>query len=471
MAYEFRSRPSSDVEMAASSAPTTELGTALNELRNVAPASAALRMGGKSAFGLTWQDAIQDVMEHVPDLMWAPNGAGAVGQYHLMRTDAQAQALYMGSTLPIRRYGFFLEPNGANDRIVSSFSQDSNIPIRGKEDQPQGRRQGRFDVKEHLRIALLALIYGHMYFEQVGTIGSDGLWHMKKLGPRMPQSIQEIGLEDDGGLSYIVQRGMGVTSGGRQRRIDISRLVAYVWEREGANWTGRSMFRGIYKNFLLKDTTLRVGAINIERAGGVPVITGPKGATPEDLAELGKMARQFRVGANAGGAIPNGAELNLARAAGGEEAVNYIKLQNEEMARGWLMMFLTLGQNGNHGSYAMSDSFVDYALNTQEVIAQWFCDIYNQYVIEDYVTWNFGDDEQCPLLVYKRTDDRQLAIADLVNLIETNVITVDDELESWIREDYRMPRRDPNATPRSPSSAVGSPGPAAATEVPVGGAK
>lgn len=441
---------------ARSAGPTTEKGSELNNPPgNI---SGGLGMGAPS-----WSYFhAGDDLEHVPDLKWLPNGQGLVGVYHRMRSDSQVQGLYLGATLPIRRYGFFIEPNGARDEVVGAIAKDYNLPIRGKENQPRGRTQRRFVFHDWLRHALLALLYGHMYFEQVGEIRDDGLWHLRKLGVRMPQSISRINLDRDGSLLSIVQRGMGTTLGGRERNLAIDRILAMVWEREGANWTGRSMLRGIYKNFLLKDTTLRVGAINIERAGGVPVIEGPKGATPEDLAELGKMARAFRVGANAGGAIPNGAQLTLARAAGGHEAVEYIKLQNEEMARGWLEMFLNLGQAGSHGSYAMSNDFIDYTLNTQEVVAQWVCDTFNEHMIEDHVTWNWGEDEPAPLLVFKRTDDRQMAISDLVSLIDKGVIMVDDELEAWIREEYRMPRRDPGAPVRS-RPAAGSP-PSGASE-------
>lgn len=419
--------------------PTSELGS-LTDLQNSLLGSA---MGG--GFG-SWSHFAGDMLEHVPELQYPQN----VRTYHTMRNDSQVQGLFLGSTLPIRRYSWYLEPNGANPSVVEKLSSDYNIPIRGQEDQPMGRRKRRFALDDHLRHALLAVMYGHMFFEQVGDIQDDGLWHMRKLGPRMPHTIEEILIDRrDGGLSGIRQRGMGVTRYGNMRRIPVDRLVAYVWEQEGGNFAGRSMLRGIFKNWLLKDTVLRVGAINIERAGGVPVITGPKGASPDDLAELAKMARQFRIGEGSGGAIPNGAELNLARAAGGDEAVNFIKLMNEEMGRGWLMMFMNLGQSTT-GSYALGSSLIDYVLNTQETIANWFCDVFNEHVIEDDVDWNYGENEQAPILGFRRMDDKQVALNDFANLINSGLITVDDELEGWIREEYKMPRRDPNSTPRFP---------------------
>lgn len=436
--------------------PTTEIGSVDRDNANII---SGLGMGQ----GLSWKSFLGEVLEHVPELQWRGGGSGSVRTYHMMRNDAQVQGLFHGTTFPIRRYGWALEPNGAKASIVRALSKDYNLPIRGKEDQHQGRSKGRFSFDNHLRHALLALLYGHMYFEQVGQIRSDGLWHLTKLGPRMPHSIQRILIDQNGGLSAITQTGTGATpmslSSMGALRIPVEKLTAYIWEQEGGNWAGRSMLRGIYKNWLLKDTTLRVGAINIERAGGVPVITGPKGASPDDLAQLALMARQFRVGEGSGGAIPNGSELNLARAAGGEEAVNFVRLQNDEMARGWLMMFMNLGQSGSHGSYALGSSLIDYVLNTQEIIAKWVCDTFNEHMIEDHVDWNWGEDvDKVPKLVYNRVDDRQLAVKDLVMMIARGLITVDDELESWIREDYSMPRRNPDLPARTPPSSGGTGG-------------
>lgn len=442
--------------------PTTEIGSVDRDNTSII-GSGALGAG----LGLSWKSFLGEALEHVPELQWKGGGRGSVKTYHMMRNDAQVQGLYHGTTFPIRRYGWALEPNGAKVGIVNQLSKDYNLPIRGKEDKHQGRSKGRFSFQNHLRHALLALLYGHMYFEQCGEI-KNGLWHLTKLAPRMPHSLQRILVDQHGSLSAIEQVGNGSSLAGMTGplRIPVDKLTAYIWEQEGGNWAGRSMLRGIYKNWVLKDTTLRVGAINIERAGGVPVIVGPKGASPDDLAQLALMARQFRVGEGSGGAIPNGAELHLARAAGGEEAVNFIRLMNDEMARAWLMMFMNLGQSGQHGSFALGSSLIDYVLNTQEIIAKWVCDTFNEHMIEDQIDWNWGEDvDKVPKLVYNRVDDRQLAIADLVSMIDKNLITVDDELESWIREDYSMPRRDPKNPARakpSPSDPGGAADPGGA---------
>lgn len=433
------------------SAPTTEIGS-----ENV---SIARRVGLDllTSAPPSWSSLARDVLENVPDLMWRPGGGGLVRTYHAMRSDAQVQGLYLGATLPIRRYTFALHKNGASARTMKRISQNYRIPVKGQEDKPLGRSKRRFKFKDHMRQAFLAVMYGHMFFEITGEVDATGYWNLRKLGPRMPQTIMDILTQDDGALQGIIQRkfgrrytptytALGYLTGNVY--IPVQNLVAYIWEQEGGDWVGRSMLRAIYKNWLLKDRVLRVGAINIARAGGVPIVRAPKGANKAQMDDLAVMAQQFRVGEDAGGSIPHDAELMLAKAAGGDDAVNFVKLQNEEMGRGFLMMFLNLGQTVS-GSRALGGSFIDLALNAHETMADWFCDVFNEHVIEDDVDWNEGVDASAPLVSYTRTDDRELAVSDLVDMVNNHTITLDDELEAWIREEYRMPRRDPNTPARN----------------------
>jgi hypothetical protein len=443
--------------MANSTAPTKELGSS---------GERSARVVGWGGGPPSWSYFGSEALEHVPELKWKPLGKGMVRTYHNMRTDAQVQGLFLGSTLPVRRYNYALNKNGARARTLKRISTNYNIPIKGEEDKPRGRRKNRFKFEEHLRMALLALLYGHMYFEQSGEVGGDGYWNLRKLGPRMPATLMDIQTDDDGGLARIIQRtkktrpsgfgslGYGLTG---QTPIPVNRLVAYIWEQEGGDWIGRSALRGIYKNWVVKDRVLRVGAINIERAGGVPVIRAPKGALQKDMDDLALMAQQFKIGEDSGGAIPHDAELMLAKAAGGDGAVDYIKLQNEEMGRGWLMMFLNLGQTTS-GSRALGGSFIDLALNAYEAIAEWYLGIFNEHVIEDDVDWNEGPDAKSPIVGYTRNDDRQLDVRDFVSLVDKRIVTLDDNLEAWVRDEYQMPKRDPNAEPRQLPSPVPAPG-------------
>lgn len=387
-----------------------------------------------------------DEREWVPDLVWPKS----ISIFDKMRTDAQLKALFYAVTMPIRRYKWLIDPNGAPEVMARAIADDFNLDIVGQEPRPRKRRQGRFGHDRHLYHSLLALIYGHMCFEQVGYIGdaknppADGLWHLSKLAPRMPWDISVINVAEDGGLVSIKQP--YTRSSGKMLyepiEIPIDRLIWFAWDKEGANWVGRSIFRDCWRNWLIKDRLLRVDAINHERAGGVPWIEAPPGATPAELQKLSEMAQSFKVGEESGGSVPKGGALNIAKLGSGTDVIASIKYHDEAMARSFLAMFMQLGQTQT-GSRALGESFIDYLYLAQIAVANWYCDIMNEFMIEDYIDWNWGENiDTVPQLVYAvEAEEEYIAISDLVALIQAHAIQVDTDLEDSLRRRYRLPQR------------------------------
>jgi hypothetical protein len=246
--------------MPKTAAPTSEIGS---------PSSTTGTALGIPNWGSL---VVGDELEQAIELQW-PN---SIRTYAAMWNDSQVEGLFAGTTLPIRRYKWMIDPNGCTAANVEKLSADLNLPIKGK-DSPRKRSKGRFSYDKHMFHAFKALGYGHYYFEQVAEVGRDGVAHLRKLAPRPPITISEVQVESDGGLKGIRQNVPG-QQGWNQELIKENRLVAYVWDQEGANWFGRSMFRGIFKNWLIKDRLLRVDAIKHERNGiGTPVAFGAPG--------------------------------------------------------------------------------------------------------------------------------------------------------------------------------------------------
>jgi hypothetical protein len=385
-------------------APTTELGA---PTRIVAPAG--------TLFGAT--GVIFDEREQNRDLTWPRS----TKTYASMLNDAQVDGLYRGMTWPIRAYDWYLEPNGARPEVVERISRDYNLPVGRGATMDRRRTQRRFRFDGHLEDALRGIVYGHYFFEQLFEVLQDGQaavnggWaaHLRKLAPRPPYTISAIQPARDGGLDYIKVPALNPNDGrgipfDRDVKLPVDRLVAYVWDKEGANWRGRSMLRSLYRPWKVKDKVVRVGAINIERAGGVPYAIAQEGAGPQEMADLQAIATSFRVGDNSGAALPHGAELKFASAAGGAEAAAYVRLQNEEMARAWLLMFMQLGGGGgqNGGSRALAEPLVDYVSLGQQVVAGWVASTFNEHVIEDDVDLNEGPGEEyAPLLAFAPKGD------------------------------------------------------------------
>jgi hypothetical protein len=376
---------------------------------------------------LPWGQWVDDV-EQAPQLKWP----FSVKVFDDMRNDAQCQGLFYGATAAIERYTWYIDPNKQPSRWVKLLAADLNLPI-GLDaaiastntaiKRARLRTNKRFSWYGHIHTALKSLQYGHYYFEQVGEItneapGGGQCWRLRKLGPRHPRTITEIIVARDGGLVAVQQGFPGTALPGHTPNanppIPIDQLVCYVWDQEPGNWVGRSMFRPMYKNYLIKDRLLRVDAIKHERNGvGMPIIESPEGASKADIMELDKMAQEYKVGERGGGALPFGAKLTLVGTQGTlPDTIASMRFQNEEMARSMLMMFMQLGQTET-GSRSLGKTFIDWFSIQQESIADWLCDTANEHIIEDWWDWNVDPDaDETPLLAYYKGPDAQAQMSD-----------------------------------------------------------
>ena len=372
-----------------------------------------------------------------PELRW-PYSVPVFDQ--MRRQDAQIRSVLRAVVLPILRTDWWIEPNGARDEVVEWVSTDLGLPIKGQEPKPKRRTRDRFSWNEHLRLALLMLPFGHAFFEQEARLDEQGRAHLKKLSLRPSRTISGFNVGADGGLESIEQHGHMDTSG--PAKIEVDRLVAYVFEREGGNWAGISLLRPAYKNWLLKDRLLRINTMTIERNGlGIPKYT----AAPDEtsLAAGKKLAQDVRAGDSSGAAIPNGSELELMGVTGAlPDALPVIRYHDEQIARAVLAHFLNLGTQT--GSWALGSTFADFFTLSLQALAQQIADTATQHVVEDMVDWVWGENEPAPLIGFQEIGSQQQATAAAIKLLaDAGILLPDKSLEEAMRQTLGLPPKDP----------------------------
>jgi hypothetical protein len=407
----------------------------------------------------SWGTLAAEANETNPDLVW-PQSIEVFDR--MRREDSQIGSVLRAVTLPIRSARWSIDPAGASDEVVEHIASDLGLQIKGRAPVAPLRTRGRFSWGEHLRLALLELPHGHSYFEQVYRIDERGFAHLRKLAWRPPRTIVKIEVAPDGGLIAIEQRG---TAGG-DIRIPADRLVAYVNDREGANWLGQSLLRTAYKNWLLKDRMLRAQALTVERNGlGVPVYEGapvPDEAQGADRAKWEKsekdggleLAKGFRAGEAAGASIPNGAKLTLMGVTGDlPDTDKPIRYHDEQIARAVLAHFLNLGTET--GSWALGSTFANFFTDSLNAVAEHIQAITQQHVIEDLVDANWGPDEPAPRLVFEPIGSEHPITAEAIKqLIEAHAITADEPLEAFLRTVYGLPVHDETKARAAPVPAA-----------------
>ena len=384
-----------------------------------------------------------------PDLAREMQWPESIRTFDQMRNGSgQTAAIIDAVTLPIEGTSWRVDPNGAPNEIVRFIADQLDLPIIGAEgDKRTTRRAGRFTWSEHLHSALLMVVYGHMFFEQVVQPTSDGKWGLRKLAPRMPQTIAAINVARDGGLDSIEQR----PAYGHRRsahdltgnvKIPVNRLVAYSYRREGGDWAGRSLFQPAYPHWRAKKFLEKIELQAIERNSmGVPIYEAPAGAKTEDIQAGKRLAQAHRAGANAGAALPNGAKLELkgvsGQLLGPREAIEY---HNAEIGKVALTHFLNLNKGG---SYALARPLEEIFTQSLTATADIVADTATQHIVADLVDWNFGAEAAIPRIVYDdlRTDANAVANA-IRTLADAGVILPDRSLEEWVRRDLGAPVKD-----------------------------
>lgn len=386
--------------------------------------------------GSFWVDLTE---ETTPELMW-PLSVEVFDR--MRRAESQVDSVLGAVTGPIMRTQWRIDGTGCDREVTESVAKSFGLPIKDTEPEEQGppqRLRGRFSWEEHLPLALLKLTFGHSFFEQVyrpdpeasAAMGRDQ-YQIRKLALRPSRTISEITVARDGGLVSIQQYGSGLSVSTKTPPLPVNRLVAYVHQREGANWLGRSLLRSAYKNWLLKDRALRIWDTSIDRNGvGVPIYTSAEKETSLDAGE--ELAVSVRSGENAGGAIPYGAKLDLVGVKG--QTVNiaeFVRYHDEAIARSALGHFLNLGSQGGGqvGSYNYGSVLAETFNDSLAVIAASIAATANAHVIEDLVDINFGPTTPAPRLVFDEIGTRQ---SELDRAREAAGLTSDADLVKFLR--------------------------------------
>lgn len=404
-----------------------------------------------------WMNWVAETNEDNPDLQW-PKSINVFDR--MRREDPQVKSVLRAVTLPIMRTEWAIDGTGCRPEVVAHIAADLGLPIKGQPPMAPLRTKGRLSFKEFLRLALLSLVYGHSYFEQVYDQTSDpGRTHLAKLAWRPPRTISNIEVARDGGLIAIEQGGL---LGSGKVRIKVKDLVAFVHEREGANWLGESLLRSAYKMWILKDRVLRIQALTAERNGlGMPVFTvgePPEGDFDQMVewldAEIKRgleIVKQARAGEAAGVSLSKGSMFQFVGVSGKlPDTDKPIRYYDEQIARAVLAHFLNLGTET--GSWALGSTFANFFTDSLNAVAQNIADVIQQHVIEDLVDLNWGPNEPAPRLVPAAIGEQQQITAEAIKgLIESGAVQVDDGLRAYVRDKFGLPVED--LLPNTPDDA------------------
>ena len=402
----------------------------------------------------TWGGAF-DQLEHVGDLTWPLS----IRTYARMRHDPVLASVLAAYSLPILKTSWHLDPRGAPAKVAKLCADSLGLPLLGRDDKPGPVRRRGVKWLEHVRGALGVLTFGHAAFEPVYDV-STGVAMLAALAERPQLSFAEIEVDDQGNLTGVTQFGDVVKP--NPPPIPAGRLLWYCRAREGANWTGTSALRHAYGSWLLKQDALRVQATSHRRFGaGTPTVEWESGSNPtaEQRTAALKVASNVRAGDSTGVMMPPGARLVIQGVQGSyPDGLPTIRYLDEQMARGALASMLDLGSTSN-GSRALGDNFAALLSQAQQSTADQLAEAATELCVR-LTDFNVGEDAPSPAVVVADLSRDEQALADSVaKLVQAGAVTLDDDLEGWLRTAYGAPqkRAEPNPAPVPPVPPAGPP--------------
>jgi hypothetical protein len=399
---------------------------------------------------------LPEFADTVPDLVWPES----IRTYSRMRRDPKISAVLKAMFLPIIRATWAVDPEGVdNDEAVQLVASDLGIPVMGDKDNPEHSPILGFSWADHVRMALLANVFGFMPFEQWYELRA-GRTHLAGLQERLPLTISDLDISDDGQIQQVYQNTQG-------KPIPANRLVWYVCDREGSNWAGGSILRPCYTPWILKHESMRVHATSIRRFGmGIPTVTAPPGATPAQIAEAQRLASGMRAGDTAGAGLPDGYTFQLTGLTGAApDAIGFLEYLDQQITGSALASIIELGHS-TYGSKALGESFLDLFLLSLQAAADLVGDTATfgsptmPGIARSLIEYNFGEGEPVPRIVCTDVGDRHEITSDALQLlISSGALTPDPVLEAFIRNAWGLPERveEPPPAPLLPSGQPGQP--------------
>ena len=384
-----------------------------------------------------------DPAEHTWDLQWPLN----VAVYQEMRrSDGQVGSLLRAMTNPIVSANWSLDDEDVDPVVVEFVRRQLGLSETGR--AMRRRRRNGVVWTAHVREALTSLAFGHAFFEQVyGYSPDDNRIHLRKLSLRPANTLTRIDVARDGGLVGIWQSAPDLVDP-QGVFIPVDRLVAYVIEREGADWTGQSMLRTAYKHWLIRDQLMRIDAQSIERNRmGIPTMEYDP-AVEGAREEAQRIVSELRAGESAGVVLPQGSSFSLTGVSGQlADAIPSLNWHDQAISRSALAMFLNLGHDA--GARSLGDTFKQFFTDALQAVADHVGTVATEYVIRDLVELNFGPNEPYPVMTPGRLSSAQLSASDLAAVTNAGLLTPDARLEDHLRDMTGLPRHEAE-TARTP---------------------
>jgi hypothetical protein len=354
----------------------------------------------------------------------------------MRRSDYQAKMNLSAVKNPLRAAKWSIQPADDSPEAEADAKFIEHILFKDL-----GRPWSKF-----LAEALTVCEFGFAPFEMTHVVRNNvefGQYVSVRLGYRSPKTIHRFNVDPTGKLVSISQYANGDLS----RTVDIPAewLLLFNLDQEGSNYEGISLLRPSYGCWKRKDVYLKINAIGIERfAIPTPLVELPEGdAYKEQYDRMVSALEAYSTHQANFLTYPKGWTVNLHTNTYDPEKVEVsIDSEDKRATKAFLANFLELGM-GTSGSYALSNDLSDFFLGGIEYLADEIKEPINSKLIPHLIKINRGERAAYPTLISTGISDKiGKEFAEMLGIfIDKKVVRPDDQLEDFVREQAKLPKR------------------------------
>lgn len=314
--------------------------------------------------------------------------------------DADVAAVLSAITLPVLSTPFEVEAGSEDpeDQVIAET-------IRRDLDNM------KTSLAQHRAETLRCVAWGNALFEIVFNDRSreDGLYHPRKFALRPASTILHWHEDSHGGPDGVTQS----LNSGTQQRIEMERLMAFVYGQEGGSLIGNPLTREMYGPWLLKTQLSKVGAIAVERHGsGVPVIRSTT-KNPAIHARYEQVLMGIHAHEQAFALLTDlesMADFEIKGVHGTVlDPLPQLEFHRRGIYQAALAQFLLLGST-DVGSFALSEDQSGFFLLAVDALIEMLDDTYNRYLIPRWVSYNWSvTADRMPRVKHGKVNRRNVA--------------------------------------------------------------
>jgi hypothetical protein len=356
--------------------------------------------------------------------------AGLLTYDEMRRSDHSVAVALRAIILPILQARFYMDP-------ASKEKLDVDIAQIIEKNLFSGMSITWYDVIRHI---LLMLPFGFMILEKCWEF-RDGKEYLAKLDPRLSTSICDSSTWIFDPVTKALIKVMQQGADGNMYPLPIEKILFFTHDKEGDNWTGIPLLRTVYKSWTIKGDAEKINIIGLDRYGvGIIICEMPEGCKvdSDEWKETGKTLAALCANEQAYLQVPFGSKVSILSAENkGVDALPTIKHYEEAITKAVLAQFVDLGTSGA-GNRALGESFLNIFLLSLQAIANYICEVFNRFLIPEYVNYNWKVKEYPKLRVQ---EIKELDAETMATLKNAGLITYDLELENSIRKAKRLPEK------------------------------